>query len=95
MVQAFFNFDSKLNIMSLIFAKKLGFWIWKTKINIQKIYSSSFETFGIVIIFFLLDDKADRPQFFEKTFLIVNINIDITLEILFLILNNVKIDFLE
>lgn len=40
-----------------------------------------------------LSDKADRMRFFKKYFLFVNISPNIVLEILFLTINNIHIDF--
>lgn len=81
--------------MSPIFIKKLDFWVWKTKVGAQKIDGLIFEIFEIVIAFFSTDDRVERSRFFEKTFLLADISIDIALGILFLTLNNVKINFLE
>ena len=38
-------------------------------------------------------DKDDRERFFKKNFLLADIKPDIMLEILFLIMNNVDINF--
>lgn len=54
--------------MNLNFTKKLDFYACQTKVNIQKIDGSSLETFGMIIVFFLINDKARKPQFFEEIF---------------------------
>ena len=46
----------------------------------------------IVSIFFLLD-KDKRDRFFEKSFLLANINSDVVLEMLFLTMTNADVDF--
>lgn len=77
------------------FAKKPSIYIWQTKISAQKIIKLSLKTFGIVITSFLINDKAKRSQYFEKTLLLANISIDVVLGILFLTLNNTKINFID
>lgn len=42
--------------MNPIFAKKLGLQAWKTKARVQKIDGSTLNTFGIVIVFFSIDN---------------------------------------
>ena len=50
--------------MSPIFVRKLGLYIRKTNVRAQKIDSSTFETFGIVIADFQVEYKGGRPRFF-------------------------------
>lgn len=73
--------------------QKFSLHIKKTDINIQKINISKLEIFGIVIVFFLVVDKDRKFRFFEKTFFLSNINMDITLRILFFTLSNAEINF--
>lgn len=42
-----------------------------------------------------MKNKEKRSHFFEKTFILAEINMDIILNISFLILSNVKIDFVD
>lgn len=77
------------------FAKKLCFYVWKTNIGVQKMNDSRLKIFGKVIDFFLVDNIDGKSRFFEKTFLLVDISINITFEMSFLILNNVKINFID
>lgn len=51
------------------------------------------KTLSIIIIFFLVDNIDEKSQFFEKTFLLVDINIDIAFQLLFLTLSNIKVNF--
>ncbi len=46
----------------------------------------------IVSIFFILD-KDNMVRFFEENFLLADVKLDLVLRILFLIINNVDIDF--
>lgn len=79
--------------MDLNFARKLGFYIWKTSIMTQKINSSALETFGIVITDFQVEDKVNRFRFFQETFLVVDIKFEIILGMLFLKLSNLNVLF--
>ena len=69
--------------MSLIYIKKLGFKTWKTNIGAQKIDSSILETFGIVIPDIQIKDKAGKPRFFQKTFLVADTKFEVILKIFF------------
>lgn len=75
------------------FAKKLNFCLRKIYISTQKINSSRFEIFEIVIDSFLVDDKNRKSRFFKKDFLLVDITIDIAFGILYFSLSNIKINF--
>lgn len=75
------------------FARKLGFRICKTDVNAHKFNSGKFKTFGWIIASLMIDDKDRKSYFFEKTFLLADINMNIALEISFLTLSNVEIYF--
>lgn len=47
----------------------------------------------MVIASILVEDKEKKSCYFEKAFLLTDINMNITLEIPFFILNNIEIDF--
>ena len=74
-------------------ARKLGFKIWKTNIRAQKIDGSALETFEMVIADFQVEDKANRPRFFQEAFLVANIKFEIILGIFFLKLCNADMSF--
>ena len=74
--------------MNSNYIKKLGFTIWKTNIEAQKIDSSILETFEMVIIDFQVEDKINRPRFFQKIFWIANIKFEIMLKIFFWKISN-------
>lgn len=81
--------------MQSSFIKKLSFCIYKTNVSAQNNRGSKLDTFGIVITFFLVNDKDEKFYFFEEVFLLVNINMTISLEMLFLTLSDVKINFTD
>ena len=65
---------------------KLGFEVQTTNISAQKLDSILLGTFEIVIAGFQVKNKLDKAWFFQESFLLVNINLKVILEILFLIL---------
>lgn len=71
------------------YIKKLGLDIRKINIKTQKIDSTSLETFKRLITAFSVYNRI-KIYFFEEIFLMVDINIDVTLRMLFLILSNNK-----
>ena len=81
--------------MNPVFARKLGFYIRKTNIGAQKIDGSALETFGMVIADFQIEDKGGRPKFFQKTFLVANIQFEMVLGMTFLKISNADVSFDE
>ena len=81
--------------MSRAFARKLGLYIQKTNVEAKKIDDSTLETFGMVITDFQVEDKGGRPRFFQKTFLVANTKVEVTLEMLFLKISNADMVFGE
>ena len=51
--------------------------------------------YGIVVAAFSVTDKANQIRFFEKIFLMANISLEVVFGMLFLILNDANIDFLD
>lgn len=64
-----------------------------TKIGIWILDGNKLEICNIVITFFLVDNKDKTSQFFEKTFLLADMSIYITLGTPFFTMNNVKVNF--
>ena len=62
-------------------------------IDIQKIDSTTFKTYKIVITVFLVINYANRVKVFEKTFLVANVSLDMVFKILFFTLKGANIDF--
>lgn len=95
LVEALINSDSEVNVINQDFTKKLVLEIYKTKVDAQKIDSLKLDTFGMVITSFSIEDKERRSRFFDKQFLLADINMDITLGILFLTFSNIEMDFMD
>lgn len=94
-MQNLVDLGSKINVMNPNFAKKLGLQVCKTKISAQKINGSKLNTFCMVIAFFSVKDKDKKSCFLEEKFLLADMNMDITLGMLFLILSKVEIVFVD
>lgn len=67
----------------------------KTNISAQKIDNSFLETYGIVIATFQVFDKLSYLQFFQRIFLLTDIKMKVIFYMLFLILSNVNMQFIE
>lgn len=75
------------------YAKKLGLVVRKTDVGAQKIDGTTLETFGMVIAAFSVHDRAEKVRFFEETFLLVEISMDVALGMPFLNLSNADVHF--
>lgn len=67
--------------------------ICKTEIGAQKIGNNRQRLYEMAIALFQVDHKDENSRFFDKLFLLADINMDITFGILFLIMRNVKVNF--
>ena len=81
--------------MNSNYAWKLRLKIWKTNIGAQKIDGSVLESFGMVIADFQVEDKASRPRFFQKTFLVADTKFEVILGMFFLKISNANMSFGE
>ena len=52
------------------------------------------DIYEMVIAAFSMTDKANEVWFFEETFLVPNVSLEIVLKMLFLTLSGIDIDFL-
>ena len=94
-VQTLFDLGSEVNAMTPAYASTLGFQVQRTNIRAQKIDGFTLKTFGIVLASFQVEDKLGRARFFQKTFLLANINTEVVLDMSFLTLSNADIQFVE
>ena len=79
--------------MSQVFAFQLGYKIRKTNVEAQKIDGTILETYKMVVSTFSVLNKDRREKFFEKSFLLADVNLNVVSEIPFLTISNVNIDF--
>ena len=90
-IQALIDSGSKINAMTLAYAKQLGLWIRKIDVGAQKINGSLLTTYGIVIATFQVKDRLGRARFFQKIFLLANTSMEMVLGMPFLTLSNANI----
>ncbi len=79
--------------MSQTFAQQLGLKICKTNVGVQKIDGTTLETNGMVVSNFSELDKDGRERFFEKSFLLADVKLDIVLGMPFLTMSNANVNF--
>ncbi len=79
--------------MSQVFAYQLDLKICKTNVGAQKIDGTTLETYEMVVSTFSMLDKDGRERSFEENFLLANVKTNIVLEITFLTMSNVDINF--
>lgn len=91
-IETLINLCSEVNAIYPAYAKKIGLLIQKTDVGIQKIDCSALAIFDMVMPAFLINEKV---KFFEKMFLLANIISNVFFEMLFLILNNANVRFME
>ena len=92
-IEALLYSESKVSIMSQAFAHQLGLKICKINIGAQKIDGTTLKTYEIVVFTFSILDKDNKERFFEESFLLADVKLDIVLEMPFLIISNANIDF--
>ena len=77
------------------YTTKLGLCARKIDVGIQKIDRSHLDIFGIVIANCLVNNKLKKIQFFQKSFLLANIGLEVVLGMLFLTFSRANIQFAE
>lgn len=95
LIKALINSGNNINAITLAYTVKQGLTTWKTSAEAQKIDGWLLEIFGMVLARFLLQDNLDRVWFFDETFLLANISIEVVLKISFLFVNNGDVKFAE
>lgn len=87
------NSESEVNAIIPTYTARLGLIIRKTDIGAQKINSLPLVTYEMVLVDFLVQDKFEKVSFFEKTFLLVDISIEVVLKMPFFTFLNINIQF--
>ena len=90
-VQAFNDLGSKVNAMTSAYASRLGLQTCYTDVGTQRIDSSTLQTFEIVLADFQVGDKLGKAQFFQESFLLADISVEVVLNMLFFTLNNANV----
>ncbi len=79
--------------MTSTYIAELSLTTRKTSIWVQKIDDLSLETYGMALASFSLQDSLGRVWFFEETFLLADISMEVVLGMPFLALNNADFQF--
>lgn len=82
-VRALINSGNKINTMTLVYINKLDLKGCYIYVKIQKIDSSIFQIFEIILANFQIKNKLKKAWFFWKTFLLANISVKMVLVMLF------------
>ena len=91
-VSALLDLGSEINAIQPTFARELGLPIRTTDVGAQKI-NVMLDTFGMMVVAFLVTDKANQVRFFEETFLVANVSPEVVLGMPFLTLSGADVDF--
>ena len=90
-IQVLIDSGSEVNPIIPSYIFKLDLEVWTTNVGATKIDNSLLKTFGMVIAGFQVKDKLDNIWFFQESFLLGNINMEVVLRMPFLILSNANI----
>ncbi len=91
--EALLDLGSKVNAMSKAFVQQLGLKICKTNVGAQKIDGTTLEIYGMVVSIFSVSDEDSREKFFEESFLVADVKLDIMLRMPFLTMSNADVNF--
>ena len=86
---------SKVNAIHSTYTTKLSLRARKIDVCVQKINGSHLVIFGMVIADCSVKDKLRRVRFFEETFLLAHIGLEVVLGMLFLTLSKADIRFAD
>lgn len=79
--------------MTPAYTTKLGQRLRSINLGTQKIDGLALKIHNMTLASFSLQDSQGKVQFFEETFLLVDTNIKIVLEMPFLAFSNADVDF--
>lgn len=79
-----FNSKSEISAIHQIFTKELDFFICPIDIKTQKIDKIMLNIYKIGFTAFLVIDQINCVRFFEKTFLVINVGLEIVFKYFFL-----------
>ena len=94
-IRVLIDFGSEVNVLTPAYISKLGLRVRHTDVEVQKIDGSTFQTFGMVLAHFQVEDKLGRIQFFQETFLLADLSAEVVLGMPFLTFSNADVQFLE
>lgn len=84
-----------INVIHSIYTTKLGLYIGKIEVGIQKINRSYLNTFRIVIVGYSVKNKLEMIWFFQKVFSLANICLEMHMKMFFLTVKKENIRFAD
>ena len=90
-VQALIDSGSEVNVMTPAYTLKLGLQVYRNDVGAQKIDGSTLQTFRMILANFQVEDKLRKTRFFQKTFLLADISVEIVLGMPFLTFSNANV----
>ena len=94
-VLALLNSKNEINAMTPAYVAHLGLKVRVTNIGVHKIDGSLPATYSMVITAFQVVNELGRSRFFQKTFLLANINMKVVLGMPVLTFSNADVEFAE
>ena len=94
-IETLIDSDSKVNTISPTYALKLDLKDHHIDVRAQKIDGSILKTFKMVLASFQVEDKLGKIRFFQKKFLLADINMEVVLGMPFLNFSNADVQFVE
>lgn len=86
---------NEVNVTTPTYTAKWGLVTQKTDIEAQKIDGSTLVTDGMVLAGFSVPNKLGKVWFFEETFMLADISMEVVLEMPFLTFYNTDMKFLK
>ena len=94
-VSALLDSGSEVNAIHPTFARELGLPIKTMDFGAHKIDSIILDIIEMVFVAFSMTDKANQVRFFEKTFLMANVSLEVVFGMLFFTLSGADVNFLS
>ena len=94
-ILALLDSRSEINAMTPAYAAHLDLTVRMTDVGVQKIDRSLLATYGMVIAALQVVDKLGRSWFFQETFLLADISMEVVLGMAFFIFSNANVQFAE
>ena len=90
-IQVLIDLGSKINIMIPAYVLNLNIKVYYINVGAQKIDGPITDTFGIVSASSQVEDKLKRARFFQETFLLADISVEMVLNMLLFTFSNIDI----
>lgn len=93
-VRALIDSSNEVNTITPVYASQLGLKVHPTDIKAQNIDGCTLNIFGMVLANFQVENKLNRAQFFQETFLVAITTLEVIYGMFFFTPNRVNIQFI-